>query len=71
MGRALNYVKFLLSRVGLLFLVIPLEDGNVRSQGSGRTIWAIGAHCGDMEAASGAVLAKQKKLGHRVVDSLP
>lgn len=31
-----------------------------------RTILAIGAHCGDMEIAAGAVLAKQAKLGDRV-----
>lgn len=32
-----------------------------------RTILAIGAHCGDMEVTCAAVLAKQKKLGDRIV----
>lgn len=32
-----------------------------------RTVLAIGAHAGDMELTTGAVLAKQAKLGDRVV----
>jgi LmbE family N-acetylglucosaminyl deacetylase len=32
-----------------------------------RTILAIGAHCGDMEVTSGAVLAKHKASGDRIV----
>jgi LmbE family N-acetylglucosaminyl deacetylase len=32
-----------------------------------RTLLAVGAHAGDMEVSCGAVLAKQKKLGDRVV----
>ncbi len=32
-----------------------------------RTILAIGAHAGDMEIACGAILAKQAKLGDRVI----
>jgi len=32
-----------------------------------RTFLAIGAHCGDMEVTCAAVLAKQKKLGDRIV----
>ncbi|MFA6542554.1 MAG: PIG-L family deacetylase [Bacteroidota bacterium] len=32
-----------------------------------RTILAIGAHCGDMEVACAAVLAKQHKRGDRIV----
>jgi len=32
-----------------------------------RTILAIGAHCGDVEATCGAILIKQKKNGDRVV----
>lgn len=37
------------------------------SQSSQRTILAVGAHCGDMEVTCAAVLAKQKKLGDRIV----
>jgi LmbE family N-acetylglucosaminyl deacetylase len=33
----------------------------------GKTILAIGAHAGDVELTSGAVLMKQKKLGDRIV----
>ncbi len=35
--------------------------------GADRTILAVGAHAGDMEIASGAVLARHKRLGHRIV----
>lgn len=35
--------------------------------GQGRTILAIGAHAGDVELTSGALLAKQHRLGDRVV----
>lgn len=37
------------------------------SESKQRTILAIGAHCGDMEVTCAAVLAKQKKLGDRIV----
>ena len=37
------------------------------SSTSQRTILAIGAHCGDMEVTCAAVLAKQKKLGDKIV----
>ena len=33
----------------------------------GRTLLAVGAHAGDMELTSGALLAKQRRLGDRVV----
>lgn len=35
--------------------------------GADRTILAVGAHAGDAEISAGAVLAKQKRLGDRVV----
>jgi len=35
--------------------------------GQGRTILAVGAHAGDAELTSGALLAKQRRLGDRVV----
>lgn len=37
------------------------------SAGAQRTILAIGAHAGDVELTSGALLAKQHRLGDRVV----
>ena len=33
---------------------------------TGRTLLAIGAHCGDMEVTCAAVLIKQRKLGDRI-----
>lgn len=49
--------KFLLG-ITAAFATAPAAD---------RTILAVGAHAGDMENASAAVLARQKKLGDRVV----
>jgi LmbE family N-acetylglucosaminyl deacetylase len=37
------------------------------SFGADRTILAIGAHCGDMEVTSGAVLLKHRRQGDRIV----
>ena len=37
------------------------------SETNQRIILAIGAHCGDMEVCCAAVLAKQKKLGDKIV----
>jgi LmbE family N-acetylglucosaminyl deacetylase len=37
------------------------------SSGADRTILAVGAHCGDMEITSGAVLLKHRRQGDRVV----
>jgi N-acetylglucosamine malate deacetylase 1 len=31
------------------------------------TVLAVGAHAGDMEIAAGAVLARHKRLGDRIV----
>ncbi len=46
-----------------LLLSASAQDRNT----SERTLLAVGAHAGDMEVSCGAVLAKQKKLGDRVV----
>ena len=45
---------------GLIFLFAPAAWAQ-------RTILAIGAHAGDVELTSGALLAKQRQLGDRVV----
>lgn len=37
------------------------------AQETAKTILAVGAHCGDIEVTCGAVLAKHRKLGDRVV----
>ena len=37
------------------------------ASGQGRIIFAVGAHAGDAELTSGALLAKQRRLGDRVV----
>lgn len=42
-----------------------MKDGKMKDERA--TILAIGAHAGDMEISCGAVLAKQAKLGDRVV----
>lgn len=39
----------------------------VAAEGADRTILAVGGHAGDMEIAAGAVLAKHKRMGDRVV----
>jgi LmbE family N-acetylglucosaminyl deacetylase len=49
-------------RIAWLFAALTLS-----ASGADRTILAIGAHAGDMENTCAAVLAKQKKLGDRVV----
>ena len=36
-----------------------------------RTVLAIGAHAGDAEITAGAILARHKRLGDRVVDAAP
>ncbi len=45
----------------------PVERKDGKMKDERRTILAIGAHAGDMEIACGAVLAKQAKLGDRIV----
>lgn len=56
MGYNLGPVRLLVSLLTLSSLLMAQ-----------RTILAIGAHAGDMEVTSAAVLAKHKKLGDRVV----
>ena len=60
----------------LLFLLLPgnwlfhktiQERRDNKMNETKRTILAIGAHAGDMEISCGAVLAKQAKMGDRVV----
>lgn len=48
-------------------LMVWVAAGALAAQGSGRTILAVGAHAGDVEVTSGALLIKQHKLGDRVV----
>ena len=50
-----------------LFLLLILAFGCVDSARAQRTILAVGAHAGDVELTSGAVLARQRQLGDRVV----
>lgn len=49
-------------RLGALLIAAALS-----AVAQNRTILAIGAHCGDMEITSGAVLAKHHKMGDRIV----
>ena len=51
----------------ILKFFVGMTAALVVAQAADYTILAIGAHAGDMENASAAVLAKQKKLGDRVV----
>ncbi len=52
----------------LLVLVVVGADGEERQTTSPkRTVLAVGAHAGDMEIASGAVLARHARTGNRVV----
>ena len=51
----------------LFNLLLGITTAFATAQAADHTILAIGAHAGDMENASAAVLAKQKKLGDRVV----
>ena len=52
---------------GMLALAISAAAGALAAQGSQRTILAVGAHAGDAEVTSGALLIRQHKLGDRVV----
>lgn len=47
--------------------VLALSCVAAASAGAQRTILAVGAHAGDVELTSGALLAKQHRLGDRVV----
>ncbi|HVN78426.1 MAG TPA: PIG-L family deacetylase [Terriglobia bacterium] len=51
----------------LMASVIALSVFAQGRQSPQRTVLAVGAHAGDMEVSCGAVLAKQRKLGDRVV----
>lgn len=46
---------------------VTLAVAATRSANGQRTILAVGAHAGDVELTSGALLAKQHRLGDRVV----
>ena len=48
-------------------LVVALSCALAASASGQRTILAVGAHAGDVELTSGALLAKQHRLGDRVV----
>ena len=53
-----------------LFILFMASTGFVPAQTAGvpiRTILAVGAHAGDMEITCGALLAKQSRLGDRVI----
>jgi LmbE family N-acetylglucosaminyl deacetylase len=53
-----------------VLVALPLASGAQSPTGGttqARTILAIGAHAGDMELTAGAVLAKQRQLGDRIV----
>ena len=60
-GRCLTVVA---RRVGT---VVALSCGVAANAGGQRTILAVGAHAGDVELTSGALLAKQHRLGDRIV----
>src|SRR4051794_21279547 len=49
------------------FMVLALLSAVAASARGQRTILAVGAHAGDVELTSGALLAKQHHLGDRVV----
>lgn len=49
------------------FAVVALSCGIGASAGGQRTILAVGAHAGDVELTSGALLARQHRLGDRIV----
>lgn len=51
---------FRIALAGSMFSLAPIA-------GAQRTILAVGAHAGDVELTSGALLAKQRQLGDRVV----
>lgn len=50
-----------------LFAVVALSCLVSAHAGGQRTVLAVGAHAGDVELTSGALLAKQHRLGDRVV----
>jgi LmbE family N-acetylglucosaminyl deacetylase len=52
-----------MARVGVVILCLSI---GARADAQ-RTILAVGAHAGDVELTSGALLAKQQRLGDRVV----
>lgn len=47
--------------------ILALSFANAATASPQRTILAVGAHAGDVELTSGALLAKQHRLGDRVV----
>ena len=49
--------------VVVALLVLPTAD----ARAADRTVLAIGAHAGDAEVTAGAILARHKRLGDRVV----
>ncbi|HYK88018.1 MAG TPA: PIG-L family deacetylase [Acidobacteriota bacterium] len=51
----------------LLLLTAAAGGGSPQTTSSKLTLLAVGAHAGDMEVASGAVLAKHARSGNRVV----
>jgi LmbE family N-acetylglucosaminyl deacetylase len=51
----------------LFGLLVALSCALAASASGQRTILAVGAHAGDVELTSGALLAKQHRLGDRVV----
>jgi LmbE family N-acetylglucosaminyl deacetylase len=53
--------------LGRVFAMVALSCAAAASAGAQRTILAVGAHAGDVELTSGALLAKQHRLGDRVV----
>lgn len=54
-------------RLSRLALICTLVPGLLSAQTTPRTILAIGAHAGDMELTTGALLIKQHKAGDKVV----
>jgi LmbE family N-acetylglucosaminyl deacetylase len=56
-----------LSPLMLLGMVVLTGAGYQTDTGQKKTILAIGAHAGDMELTCGALLAKQKRAGDRIV----
>lgn len=51
----------------LLLAIAPAGKEDPQKNEPKRTLLAVGAHAGDMEVASGGVLAKHAKAGNRVV----
>ena len=65
--RRLRALKKSISSWHRLVLVSSLLCGAAGNAVAQRTILAVGAHAGDVELTSGALLAKQRRLGDRVV----